>query len=315
MLISLLTAAALAGGFYHPNDIAGESTLFAKASAGSTAPLEAANVSLTRLSAALVAYEESLDLLGDRAPAAERERLDQLRIDYNRKFAKLQAFADAVIEDFDAEFTGAMERALAAHGSADVCERLVPAGRALPGMPARMEKNPACTGDDLNPTAAAAMDADPVLQQAVAEIVAITWPAVDLDAAPQTTVGPSDRWIDVRTFVGAVAREGLREIARADARDRAEFEMSIAEGASNDELAQYVTEAKALTARTAAARAAVAAPLLTAAEGVLEKWAAKGQPATGWCANPATLGGCTGEPAPSEVVQALVDDKKVGRAR
>ena len=315
MLTLLLTGTALAGGFYHPIDIAGESTMFVDAAEQSTKPMEALNRTLGGLSAALIAYEEALDLLGDAAPDDERERLTQLRTEYNREFAQLQAFADAVVEDFDAEFTSAMERAMRPHADAQVCERMVAAGRALPGMPARMEKNPACKGEDLNAAIAAAMDADPALKQAVSEITSATWPTVDLTPTPQAPVGPTEAWIDVRSFIGALAGDRLRQISREDDRDRAEFEMSIAEGASKEELARYVQEAEQLTLRTAQARAEVAAPLLESAEAVLEKWSSKGKPATGWCVNPAVLGGCSGAAADADLVQALIDDKKVQKAR
>jgi hypothetical protein len=315
MLPLLLAATALAGGFYHPNDIAGESQLFVDASERSMEPMQSLNRRLGNLSVALVAYEQSLDLLGDAAPTEERERLSALRTQYNREFAQLQAFADAVIEDFDTEFTTAMERALAPHGTAEICERLVPAGRTLPGMPARLEKNPNCKGEDLNGVVAGAMDSDLVLKTAVAEITGAVWPTIDLDQTPQAPIGPSDAWIDVHKLINALAREPLREIDRNDERDRAEFELSIAEGASKEELAQYVDAAEQLGLRTARARAGLAEPILTAAAAVLQKWSTKGKPAVGWCANPLTLGGCTGAEADADLVQELVNDKKVLKSR
>ncbi len=97
MSLFLVATVALADSFYHPNDIAAESRIFEEASRRSQGPMEAAGNAATRLADALTRYEEALDLLGSRASEEERERLTGLRRDYNRAFAQLQAFADAVI--------------------------------------------------------------------------------------------------------------------------------------------------------------------------------------------------------------------------
>ncbi|MCB9698749.1 MAG: hypothetical protein H6738_18350 [Alphaproteobacteria bacterium] len=67
-----------------------------------------------------------------------------------------------------------------------------------------------------------------------------------------------------------------------------------------------------LTERTAAARAALAAPVLEAAANAMARW--KREAPAAWCANPEVLGGCTGMDASAELVGRLVDDKRVQKA-
>ena len=155
-MIALFLSSALAGGTYHPDDIAALSQAFARAA--EAAPLyEEAEAASRMVASSLATYQQSLDLLGERAPAAERERLEGLWTAYGREQAELQSFAGALMEDFDTVFTAAMERAAGAHPDAVMCERSIrKAG--LPGMPGREEANPGCQGEDLSPTIAAAMD-------------------------------------------------------------------------------------------------------------------------------------------------------------
>lgn len=313
-MIALLVSAAFgAGGFYHPDDIAAGSKRFAEASERAGVVFEDRQRDAKVLATALRSYQLSLDLLGDRAPAAERERLDAAWKEYNREFAVLDAFAGTMMEDFDAEFRGALERSLKSHPGAMECVAEIATGPKMMGIKQRTQPNPDCKGNDLNVQIAHELDVDPILAKAVAEIVALRWPEVALESVAQAPIGAGERAVDVAAFMKQVAPQALSAIDAADREARDAFEARIEEGASKEELASMVEASHALSATTARKRAALGGPALAAAEKALAKWAKKGAPATAWCANPVDLGGCTVPDATSDLVPALLQDKKVGK--
>lgn len=307
----LASAGAAPVGFWHPDDLAPLSRSFAESSEALQAPYGEASAKVEALAAALRAYREGLDLLGDRAPAADRERLEALEADYAKQYAALQAFADQVIGDYDAAFTAAVERAAAAKGETVQCAATIPdGGPRIPGRPAKVTKNPDCVGEDLNAALAAAVDADPVLKGAIDEVLGRSWPAVALRVEARPVVGAGERWVLVRDLLLAGARDALRRLEDQDDLARTKIEAALEEGAPDVEALK--AEVKGIEANTAAARAALAAPALAAAEKALAK--RKGEPATAWCANPVALGGCAGADATADLLGPLLDDKKVRKA-
>lgn len=302
-----------APGFYHPDDIAGLSARFAEASKAGV-PFEERSRKAEGVAAGLADYRLALDLLGARAPEAERARLAELDKRYAREVAVLDKFAGAMMDDFDAEFTAAMDRAIKAFPGAKECVAEVPIGRPLPGIPARTQKNPDCVGEDLNAKVAAAIDADKALATAVAEILRLKWPEVTIDAAPQAPIGGAARWADPVALLRTGADRALDAIDRADAEKRDAFAAALEDGATIEQKKALVEQAKAVTAETAARRAALAGPVLAAADAEAAKWAKKGEPATGWCANPAMFGGCTGEDATKALVPRWIAAPKVSKA-
>ncbi|MEZ4241771.1 MAG: hypothetical protein R3F59_37605, partial [Myxococcota bacterium] len=190
---------------------------------------------------------------------------------------------------------------------------IVQGGRPMPGVPVHRAPNPDCHGQDLNATLAAVVDADTALADQLDEILGRAWPAVVLPKEAQAPVGGQARWIDVRDLFVAGARGALRRIDDRDDTARGKIEAAIEQGATVDELRALQPESERISAETAAARAALAAPVLAVAEArMAKKWG--GEPATGWCANPPTLGGCTGDDATRDLVSRLLDDKKVAKA-
>jgi hypothetical protein len=310
-MIAFLAAVALAGpGYYHPDDLAQQSTVYARAGASADA-FAAHERTAEQLSAALHDYELSLDLLGDRAPAAERTRYDELEKSYNRQFAVLQSFTNTMVDDFDGAFMGALGRALKSHPDAVECAAQIATGPAIPGIGGRTKPNPDCKGDDLNAALAKAMDADPQLTKDVDGILARAWPELALPAAPQAPVGTGTRWASPSTLVRKGAPDALKAIDRTDDAARVDLEAAVESGVSPSEREELVKRAQAITAATAASRAALGAPILAAADAALAKWTKKGEPASAWCANPTILGGCTGEDATADLVERLLADKKV----
>lgn len=308
-MISLLIAAALAGGTYHPDDIAAQSEAFARASEAAPKYEEAESTS-RMVAQALTVYEENLDLLGDRAPATERERHAELKKAYGREKASLAAFAGDLMGDFDQVFTEAMERAVGAHPDAVMCERMLSKG-GLPGMPAKQESNPECKGDDLSASIAAAMDADAVLSGAVDELVARNWPVVTTPADSQAPLSDAPTWISVDGLFKQTHKDALRSLRQQDEDARLPIAAALEEGADP---ATQLDAARAITETTAASRASLAAPLWAAIDKAAAKRAKKGKDPLAFCANPVELGGCTGTNGTSDGVESLLADKKVAKA-
>lgn len=308
-MLALVSIALAAPGFWHPSDVARGSRAFAEGSDRSMAGASGAQDAVRAMSVALADYEEALDLLGPAAPAAEREQLDAMEKAYNRDHAVLQAFADALVGDFDLAFGDAIERALAGRPDAVRCEREIPDGPSLPGMRMRTKANPDCVGEDLNDGLAKALDADPVLKARLDEVLSRAWPVLDVPTGPVPPIGGAGRWVGVAPFWNKAAPRALRDIRRADEDARVPFEAAIEQGADTEAKRALVAEAKAVDAATAAGRAALAAPVHARAAAVLAKKA----PDVGWCARPAAIGGCEGADATGEIASMLLADKKLLR--
>ncbi len=311
-MLTLIVAAALAAT-WHPSDIAGLSNQFNRLSARQADVFEARNRTAAALSVALRDYRTALDTLGARAPAAERERLLGLEEAYNVQFLTLQAYADGAVQDTEDVFLAALERATKAAGiSEPPCEKSRPrGGRHLPGMPVHLEPNPDCVGEDANPGLAARIDADAVLTAFVDAALVVEWPALGLsDVEPVKPIGEGTRTISVIAVLRAVVAKALTAVDKADDLARSQAGLDLA---TLEEAAAMLDTAKAITARTAAARAALADPLLREVDKVFARWEKAGEPKTVWCANPVLLGGCTGEDDSSALLPRLLGDKKVAK--
>lgn len=295
---------------WHPADVAAQSALFDRLSARQAAVFEDRNKSAAQLSAALRAWRESIDALGDRAPAAEREAMAAAELDYNRQFARLQAHADHAVGQTESMFGVALDRAIRAMNVTDEpCEATRPVGGvSLPGMPLRTEKNPACTGEDVNAAIAKRLDQDPELTRFVEAELAADWPALALAPVAMAPVGEGPRTASVSAFLHAAAAAAMRAVDKSDdaARSKAGLDLATAE-----EAAMMVDVARAIAARTAAARAGVADPLFQAADKVFARWVKDGEADVAWCAHPTALGGCTGTDATGEVLRRLLDDPRM----
>ena len=305
-------ASALAAGFYHPNDVAAASETFGSAQSELLGPLETRQKTARALSNALRSYREGLDALGA-APADQVSRLEALEADYHRQFDGLQTFADQLVGDFDAAFTDALGRALAAHPGAMECVAEVAVGPRVPGMGGRTQKNPNCKGSDLNATIAAAIDADPTLKAALPGIVGRPWPELGMAPEPQAVVGSGERYVHVQHLLEKGAGRSLRAIDRDDDDARMAIGAELEDGADAAELKRLAATGEQIAAATAIKRAQLAAPILAAATKALDKAAKKSEP-TAWCVQPQALGGCVGTDVTSETVQMLLSDKGVAKA-
>ncbi len=311
MILALLLstfARAEPAGHYHPVDIAAASARFADAQEVAGRVFQERQAQAREMAAALTAYETALDLLGDRAAPAERERHTALRTTFGRQSYAVQAFAQAQLDAFDEAFQAALARALGAR-TAVLCEaaparglRMGPMGGAPKGEP--------CQGPALNSELAAAMDRDPQLARAIAELVDAVWPAFTPDVAPQAPTGNATTYLIVDRWLAREGAAALRAIDVADEEARAPFAIAIENDAPLEERRALVEAARSLTARTAAARAAWAHPVLVAAETAASK---AGTPLS-WCAQPEVFGGCQGEALSESAAAALLANGRVQRA-
>lgn len=311
----LSTALAAPVGYWHPQDLAARSERFAEANDAAASTYEEVARRSDTFARALRDYRVALDLLGDRADPLERERLEALEKEFNRQQAVIRAFADTFVEDFDTEFSAAAERARAAlGGTIEECRGTVEDGPRVPGIRPRTKPNPACKGDDLNAELARRVDTDAELKAALDEMLALEWPQLKLDVRFVSPVGGGERHVSVLGLFQEAAPDALRAIEQADDRARLPFEAAIEEGATPDQLAAKVAEARKITEQTAAKRAALAAPVLDAADRHFAKAEKKGEVPTGWCAQPQVLGGCTTHDETDPLVPRLLADKKVKKA-
>lgn len=313
MLLTFLASAwASPPGTFDTDEVAAHSTTYAQASAALQAPLEAANRTLNEVAASLIHYRKGLDFLGDRASQDGPTRWADLRQAHGRNRATLEAFADALIDDFNVAMVDAMDRARLAFPGALPCVSRIADGPSLPGIPARTKPNPECTGQNHSQAIAAAMDADADLSRRVADILARPWPSVDVDRTPVSATPGSAHWIDVAAFVEAAAPQKARDIDVNDDIARAPFEVALTEEPDAASLEALRAEAAAIEANTRQARVALAAPLLFAADLAMAK--SEPVPNAGWCAQPATLGGCEGESLSEPMLARIMSHKKVRKA-
>jgi hypothetical protein len=310
MIPWFLSTVALAGGFYHPNDVAMASAQYARATDASATAFENAQDTSMQFAHGVNAYEASLDLLGSRAPASERKRHQRLSAEFNDSFAAMSDFATVLADDYDRVFTEAMDRAVAANApDAVLCEGSIASGPALPGIRPRFEANPDCEGTDHNPTVVAAMDADPTLISDLDELIGRAWPPFRLPTDKQEAIGDGS-WIEVWAFFRTAAPDALAQIQHADDEARLPLEAALENGADPSSL---VSSAVSITGQTADARAALADATFQAAAKLSLQWAKSGE-SFSWCANPRVLGGCDGNDGTKTLGKKLVDHPKVARS-
>jgi len=309
----LIVSSAFAGGYFHPNDIATESERFRSASEQLIEPVDQAQLQAKVWAKALVDYEEALDLWGPGGSTSEREQLQALRTQYSVQFEGLQQFTDTFVTDFDLLFSDAMARQLVRHPDAVPCERSLPAGPRMPGLPARVTANPECKGEDLNPALASSIDQDTALQAGLDELLNRTWPTIVLDASPVALSDNPERWIAVGSLAHSLLNASLRQIDKDDRMARSALELELHDEMTA-EAAQALSErTRTLNASTAQERHDLFSPVRAAVDKLCDRWTAKGEPSTGWCLRPVKLGGCAGEDATDALWARLQEERAIQR--
>lgn len=315
-LLFALTASAEPVGYHHPTDVAAASAEFRRCQDSAGVTFQSIEDRASGIAAALVTWEENLDLLGDRAPAAEREALEAARTRFDREMAVLQGFAGDLVDGFQTSFGDALDRQLERRGEVAECRPRQQSGpRSRPSFGGGGSDAPdTCPGADLNAELAAAMDADPALVSAIDALLAREWPTLSTDFTPRPVIGEGSRALDVGRVFRSAGADALRSITQQDEDARLPLQAALEQDADEATLARLAEQGRAITARTAAARAAWAAPVLTAMQGALATWTKRGEPATAWCATPQAVGGCDTPDATSELLDRLLAEPKVKKA-
>jgi len=313
LLLALAMTASAQDGYYDTTSIAMASTTFAEANTLQTRYAEVSGRS-GAIATGLNEYQTALDLLGPGALDGQQAHLDALKAEFAREQAVLQQTVDELITAFDETFVASMERAIAAHpGQAVACEGRVAVGRTLPGMPARMQDNPDCTGEDLNARIAAAMDADPALGPAVTALMERPWPSLTIPEAPQAATGGTAA-VPVIPFAKDVLSDALRRIDRAEDDARLPIEAALEDGTTEAETERLREQVVGIEAQIAELRLETFAPVQAAADKRFAKAQKKGGPSVGWCANPAFFGGCTVPMLDDSAWRAVARHSKVLKA-
>lgn len=304
-LLGTTSATAVAAGapaFYHPDDVAARSQRFREVSASMRPRFEEADAQATKWQRLVDDLELGTALLGADATTALRDHTAATRRSFAGQFLKLNRFAGLVQEDYSRVFEEAMGR-VKPKVVGDRAVKECTSGASSMGM----LRGPGCTGEDLNPAFAAALDADETLRKEVASIGALEWPTIQLPSTPQAPVAITGTaaTVDLATVAHRLAEARVR--ARKDELELALEPLQDGLDAKDPAAIQKGEQARQ---RFTDALAADGAALRAVVRGVLDR-GAKGTPAAvGWCANPVGLGGCGVPDVTAEVLAVVGADKK-----
>jgi hypothetical protein len=312
LLFLALNTVALAqeAAFYHPEQIAKKSALFAAAAEASAPHFQTAQDIIGRYSLALEDLEVGVLIAASRLDSATIERAESLRREFMGNYMRTSAHVELLQTDYDEIFTGAMERALATDlGDYTVEECGATGVAALTGR-----SN--CKGVDLNQAIASIIDQDAALAREVEEINGIPWPDLEVESETQPAVPllgedtQAASLIDVSKLGKTFLLDRIMEHQDDLDRSLSPLEDGLE---SNDE--GSITAAQALRETYESAVAADGEELLEAVEASLLRLAKKkGLGAISLCVNPKAFGGCTGNGQSAELIQLLSEDRKFTKA-
>lgn len=302
---TILIAVASAGtpAFYHPDDIAARSARFREVSEAIAPKFERGQDVVARYSNALADLEIGVALLGEAAPEGLATYAQLTRRQVTGQYLRLNKHSELVQEDFSGVFLDALSRALPKLSAGkDVVECKAT------GVEAMMHQT-SCKGENLNEPLARLIDADGQLGRDIASILSIEWPSVTVDPKAQL-VAPltgTQSWVDLATLGKAFAS------ARLEARkDAFEHELAPLEDGLDAKDAGAIKAAGEKKEAYLTALGGDGALLRAATQGALGR--ARNLPAAvGLCANPAALGGCTGEDVTRQVIEVLRSDRKFAK--
>jgi hypothetical protein len=158
------------------------------------------------------------------------------------------------------------------------------------------------------------MDDNSALQSAIQEILTLKWPTVTQPSTPQSPVEDGAVWISTLRFFERLSPKALKTIRSKDTLQREELFAFSFEEMSEVEKKETIAKSKLITQEAQRARAEWARPVLAAVEAINDKNNKKGLPTYAWCPTPELLGGCKGQQATQDQIDALLIDKRVQKA-
>lgn len=310
LLAGLLVPAATAApaAWYHPDQVAGQSALFANASAEIVPAYQDVETALRQLSPAVEDLELASTLAAGSLSSADKAYALDVRKQAAALLVAAQARVDAVQEAYGQSFGAALERALAVEGKGKEVKECAGGG----GIQAMMGpgRKP-CVGEDLNPALAARLDADEALRAEITQANAQPWPEIHLGGralAPLALTGDAGH-VQLAPLARALWEARLTD--RADDLDRALEPLEDALAAGDAQALAQAQGHRAAYDRKLAADGQVLLPLLGESLARLKGGAGAD---VGLCINPGGLGGCTGADRTAELLPLLVADKKLAKA-
>lgn len=315
--LALAHTASAAEGFYHPSDVAAASSAFARAQEVAANAFDEASERDAAVASSLAAFEVALDVLGDRAPADQRDRLTMLTRAYHRDHAVLQTWAQDQLNGFNLIFSEALERAVG-NAPLERCRTREASGPRFTRGSGGVAQT--CEGTNANAQVAQRLDNDRLLQTQLDDLLGEAWPTMTVEpqaVAAMTRVGSTreaTHAVPLEIYLARGLRAPLREIEQADRDARLVFQAAIEEGASNDELEAMKEQAAGITATTAKRREILAAGGLAASEKLFKALGKMGATEPAWCAQPAFFGGCGLPIAPDRALKELSEHIRVQRA-
>lgn len=310
-LLVVATALSSEPAWYHPDDVAVASEVFARSASETAARFDAIQRRLEDAGNVLTRLDVNVSICGTRATPEFRDWAIQLRKQVTGQYLRLQAYVDVLTADYESTFEAALERATAALSSTynlKVCK--APRIMGPPGTGS-------CQGKSLNAELGARLDRDAVLQKEVQEILSIPWPELTLEARPQAVlpVTGTARYIDMDALVGTFLGTEVDGARDALQRDLEPLEADMKESDDPAVRARTTEQARALRDQYEKRLAQVGDRLFTALEPALVRAAKKGAPdQVGVCANPKRAGACQGEDVTATLLPLLEQDKKLARA-
>jgi hypothetical protein len=300
-LLLLPTAFAAGPAYYHPDNVAAGSKVFASAAKAMGPAFDDAQDQLAKMSRGLIEVEIGTALVGDALPGGFADWSVGTRRTVTGQFMQVQRHVDLLQDDYGRVFGAALERAIATEGEGRELKECT----AGTGIQALMRRpGGGCQGDDLNGAIVRRIDADPELQAAVDEINSVPFPTVGVEArawAPAPLTGTT-RWVRAGALGKRFAKTALEREEAALAAGLAPLEARLSAGD-----ADAVKAAGALRATYEAALAKDGEALLNGAREALKR---ADMNDVGVCPNAPALGGCDGEDASRAVLEALALDRK-----
>ncbi len=190
-------------GYYNETEISKASVLFAKSAEVAAPQFAKAESTIRQHADAIAKMEQNIALLNDDILRESFTETQRRMLGYRLQVSK---HATILTDDYDKEFTAAMNRALAElskEGSIEPCE-----AQAIHAM---MGAAPKCEGESYSKAIAESMDADEILQSAIQAINNVPWPTIEISeqvASPKAISGV-DNFIQLDVFVRTFMKQRI----------------------------------------------------------------------------------------------------------